>query len=241
MPRNQKHVRIYQSRWHIAATFFFLAVPLVALLAFAHFAQITKQRLFFDVFVSIWRLATAYVIAAILGWACAVGFFRGRRSAVALPLFDVLQSFPTYAALPLAVVAWGATNFTVIFFLVLAVIWPIFFSVISSLKLIRHDWNEAVAVSGLRGWRYLWKFLLPVSIPGLITGTVIGLGDGWEALVATEIIVKVRGGLGGFFQSFSTNHTVTAFGILVLLVIIFSINKLAWLPLLEWSHRTMEE
>jgi hypothetical protein len=60
-------------------------------------------------------------------------------------------------------------------------------------------------------------------------------------LVATELIVKIKPGLGGFFEMFSHNLPVTALGILGFLIFIFSINKLAWLPLLEWSHRKMEE
>ncbi len=239
--RNHISLRIYQSRWHILATFFLIAIPFLALLGFAQVAQVARTQLLSDVFLSVGRLMLASLIAAVLGWLCAVLFYRGRRASVALPLFDVLQSFPTYAALPLATLAWGPSNFTVIFFLVLAVVWPIFFSVTSSLKLIRRDWQEAVAMSGLRGFSSVRRFLLPASIPGLITGIVIGLGDGWEALVATEIIVKVRGGLGGFFESFSGNPRITVFGIFALLLLIFSINKLIWLPLLEWSHRTMEE
>ena len=105
----------------------------------------------------------------------------------------------------------------------------------------KRDWEEAVEVAGLKGFDYVRNFLWPISAPGLITGSIIGLGEGWEALVATEIIVEIKDGLGSFFQSFSTNASVTAFGILGLLILIFSMNKILWLPLLEWSHRKMEE
>ena len=53
--------------------------------------------------------------------------------------------------------------------------------------------------------------------------------------------VGIKTGLGSFFDAYSTNPTVTTFGILGLLVLIFSINKLIWLPLLDLSHRKMEE
>ena len=223
------------------ATIATIVIPFLFLLLFSTLAKISARTLFLDVAVSFWRLIIAYAIAVILGWLMAVGFYRGRRASVALPLFDVLQSFPTFAALPMAITFWGASNFTVIFFLVLTVIWPIFFSILSSMRLIKHDWQEAVQIAGLEGFPYLRLFLLPVSIPGLITGSIVGLGEGWEALVATEIIVNVPHGLGGFFQMFSTNATITTFGILGFLILIFSINKLLWIPLLDWSHRLMEE
>lgn len=235
------HIQIYRTRWHLIATLFFIIIPFVFLLIFSQIAKVTSAQLFSDVFVSLSRLILAYVISVILAWIFAVSFYRGRRALIALPIFDVLQSFPTFAALPLATLVWGATNFTVIFFLVITIIWPVFFSIISSLKLIRRDWEEAVQISQLSGIPYLKDFLWPLTIPGLITGSLIGLGEGWGALVATEIIVGIKSGLGNFFQDFSHNTTITTLGILGLLIIVFSVNKLVWTPLLNWSHRLMGE
>jgi len=236
-----KRVRIYQSRLHIFATLLIIIIPFLFLLGFSRFAHIATKALFRDLFISVGRLAVAYIIAGVLGWLFAVLFYRGKRALVALPIFDVLQSFPTFAALPLAVFLGGHSNFVVIFFLVVTVIWPIFFSIISSLKLIKHEWREAAEISGLSGLNYLRVFLLPLTIPSFVTGSIVGLGEGWEALVATEIITGIKPGLGVFFQTFSHNIPITVFGILGFLIFIFSINKIIWLPLLEWSHRRMEE
>ena len=241
MHKTHAHALIYRSRLHRLVTVLFLVLPFAFFLFFARVATISSAELFADITISLARMVIAYVIALIAAWACAVLFYQGRRALVALPFFDVLQSFPTFAALPLASYFLGASNVTVIVFLVITMIWPIFFSIISSLHLIRHDWREAVEISRLSGFSYFKFFLLPVTIPGAVTGSLIGLGDGWGALVATEIIVGSRRGLGSFFNIFSHNPRITAFGILGFLILIFSINKLVWTPLLEWSHRTMEE
>lgn len=241
MIHKNNHFRIYGSRWHLIATLLFVVTPFVFFLFFSRLAHIALVGLLKDLAISFWRLLVAYLLAAALGWIFSVAFYRGKRAAVALPIFDVLQSFPTFAALPLAVFWWGSSNLTVIIFLVITVIWPMFFSIISSLKLIRRDLREAVQIGGLKSGTYLRKFLWPASVPGLITGSIIGLGDGWEALIATEVIVQTKNGLGNFFQFFSHNPTVTFLGILGFLTLIFSINKLLWLPLLEWSHRLVEE
>ncbi len=235
------HARIYQSRLHIGITLTFVVLPVLYFLLFTNTAHISGSELGNDIAVSFVRMFVAYAIAAILAWVCAVAFYRGRRALVALPVFDVFQSFPTFAALPLAVLLLGQTNTTVILFLVLTIIWPIFFSIISSLKLVKRDWYEASTIYGLHGFSYLKYFLGPATLTGLITGSIIGLGEGWEALVATEIIVRMPQGLGQFFQLFANNTTITAFGIGGFLLLIFSINKLVWLPLLEWSHQRTEE
>lgn len=234
-------IGIYESWWHLIVTFLVIIAPFLFLLFFSKVESFHTAKLLSDVWDSFLRLFIAYIIAVIIAWVCAIAFFRGKRAKVALPIFDVLQSFPTFAALPLAVYLWGASSLTVIIFLVITVIWPILFSIVSSLKLLRNDWEEAVEISDLHGWNYLKNFILPLSIPGLITGSVIGLGEGWEALVATEIIIDIQSGLGPFFKLFSNDPTITAWGIFGFLILIFSINKIVWIPLLEWSHRKMEE
>lgn len=241
MPKTKHRIKIYNSRLHLALTIFFIVAPFIFLLLFARLTSVATSVLFGDLFVSFLRLLVAYSIAVIIAWVLAVSFFGGRRALIALPMFDVLQSFPTFATLPLAVYFWGASNFTVVFFLILTVIWPMLFSIIGSLRLIKHDWQEAVEMSGISGVTYMKKFIFPVSIPGLITGSLIGLGEGWEALIATEIVVKEKLGLGNFFLIYSSNPKITFLGILGFLILIFSINKLIWTPLLDWSHGKMED
>lgn len=241
MNTHRKRARIYASWWHIFATIGFIAIPVIFIYVFSEVAHLHKDQLFRDLLSSVVRLFIAYVIAVIIAWITAVFFYRGGISKIALPFFDVLQSFPTFAAMPFAIIYFGRTNGTIIIFLVLAIIWPIFFSLISTLKLIKPEWEEVAKISGLRGFSYIKKLTAPASIAGLVTGSIIGLGDGWEALLATEIIVNGPSGLGLFFQSFSKNTTITSFGILGLLLVIFSINKIIWLPLLEKSHKELED
>jgi ABC-type nitrate/sulfonate/bicarbonate transport system permease component len=236
-----KKVKIYQSRLHLAIVFLVLILPFAFFALFSYVAHLTVTSLLEDILISFFRLLLAYLIAAFIAWFCAVVFYKGRLASIVLPIFDVLQSFPTFAVLPMAIFFWGPSNFTVIFFLVITILWPIFFSIISSLKLIKHDWEEAVTICGIKGFLYFRYFVFPASIPGLITGSIIGLGEAWEALIATEIIVGIKSGLGVFFQSYSHNMQITVFGVLGFLILIFAINKLLWIPLLEWSHRKMEE
>lgn len=241
LPSHRKRVKIYESRRHLLATFGLILIPFLFLLFFAQIANSTSGNLLPAVLISLLRITAAYFIAAFLGWLFAILFYRGQRAVVALPIFDVLQSLPTFAILPFAILLFGPSNLLVVFFLVVAIIWPVFFSTISALHLVRHDWEEAAKISGLTGWKYLKNFLWPISLPGLITGSIIGLGDGWEVLVATEIIVGSKTGLGNFFQSFSGNLKVTLLGVLGVLIVVFTINKLIWIPLLDWSHQKTEE
>jgi ABC-type nitrate/sulfonate/bicarbonate transport system permease component len=237
----RRHFSLYRSWNHVAVTVLFVLLPFVYFLAVSQLAGIDAGSFLQGVVVSFFRILIAYSIAVTLAWFCAITFYQGKVSEIALPFFDVLQSFPTFALLPLVTYVWGPQTVTVIFFLVITIIWPSLFSIISSLRSARQDWIEAAQMSGISGFKYIRHFLWPISLPGVITGSVIGLGEAWEALVATEIIVGINTGLGSFFKSVSQNGYLTGLGIFGLLVLIFCINKLVWLPLLSFSHRKMEE
>jgi len=222
-------------------TLLLIIVPIVFFIFFAKLTNITIGTLFTDIGISLVRIIIAFFISIILGWGLAVIFSKGKISNIALPLFDVLQSIPTFAALPLAIIYLGKSNTTVILFLVLAMIWPILFSVLNSLKLIKSEYQEAVDIYNLKGFKRLKYFTFPASVPGLITGAIVGLGEAWEAIIATEIIIGMKSGLGPFFESFSDNPKITMFGILGVLMLIFAINKIFLLPLLDKSHSLVEE
>jgi NitT/TauT family transport system permease protein len=239
--------KIHQKHHHrltsLLFTSFLVAFPFVFLFVGTQIGNIAFGPLMKDLALSTYRLAIAYFISVTLAWVLAVSFYQGLRGKVALPIFDVLQSFPTFAAMPMAVYVLGPENIdtTIVFFLVITIMWPILFSIISALKMVRSDWQDAAQIYNLRGIQYYTKFIIPVSLPGVITGTVIGLGEGWEALIATEMVVNAQQGLGHFFTANAESVGVTAFGIAGFLLLIFVFNRFVWLALLDWSHQKMAE
>jgi ABC-type nitrate/sulfonate/bicarbonate transport system permease component len=226
---------------HLSVAFAIILLPLVSLLLFSFLNKIPFTDSFYDLGVSTWRLGIAVICGTIIAWVAVVLLVRGKTENSTLAVFDVLQSLPTFTILPIAVRYLGESNLTIILFLIITVIWPIIFSIVSSLKQVNKSWVEAVHISRIKGFDYIKKFLFPVTLPGVVTGAIIGLGDGWEALIATELLLGTKTGLGPFFNKFSDNSTTTLFGILIFLSVIFAMNKFIWLPLLEKSHRLISE
>ena len=234
-------IKIYRNKLHLAIALSLVILPFLFVAFVLPLSAADKQLFLYELIMSFLRLLAAYIISAVLALALAILFSRGKIGNIFLPIFDVLQSFPTFAMLPLAVYWLGPGNITVILFLVITIIWPMLFAIISSQKIIREDWEEAATIYGATGWKRLIYFALPISYPGFITGSIVGLGEGWEALVGSEIIVGLNGGLGEFFNSNGTNGRIVIFGVLALLLFIFALNKLLWLPLLEKSHKSLTE
>jgi ABC-type nitrate/sulfonate/bicarbonate transport system permease component len=186
-----------------------ILLPLLGLFIFSQFTTTSFAISIYDLGISIGRLMIAFFFATILAWLLVVIFIRGRTEGATLAIFDVMQSLPTFTILPIGVRIFGTGEFTIILFLIITIIWPIIFSIVSSLKQADKRWHEAVVVSGMKGFDYIRYYLLPVTLPGVVTGAIIGLGDGWEALIATELLLGTESGLGAFFQGFSNDTTMT--------------------------------
>lgn len=235
--RYPHRIKIYKKRWHLALTFLVIVLPFLFIISFSRITGVEATSVFVDLAQSAFRMAIAYVITVILALLLAVFLGQGKIGNFFLPVFDVLQNFPSFALLPLFTLWFGPGNTAVIFFLVITIIWPILFSVLSSIHMVRKDLEEAAYIFGAKGWKKLLSFTIPVTFPGLMTGSLVGLGDGWEAIVGAEII-GLTSGIGKFLGDASArgNIRVLAFGIIALLLFIFTINKLIWLPLLRKSH-----
>ncbi len=237
--RAYHHFSIHRSWRHLAVALCFFLVPLFGLFLFSFVSGISFYATVTDLLISMWRLGVAFVISTVLAWVLVVLLIKGKTEGLALTVFDVMQSLPTFTILPIAVHYLGQSEKTIIFFLVITIIWPIIFSIVSSIKQVDNSWRDAVAMSRIKGIDYIRYYLFPVTAPGIVTGAIIGLGDGWEALIATEIILQSKTGLGAFFQGFQSSSAETLLGVIVFLSVVYTINKLIWLPLLEKSHRLL--
>ncbi len=239
--RAYHHFSLNREFRHIVVGFLIILLPLFGLLAFSLVSGIGFGSILSDLVVSMERLFVSLLISVIIAWILVVTLVRGKTANFSLSFFDVMQNLPTFTILPIAVHFWGSGAMTIIFFLVVTIIWPIIFSIVSALKQAEKSFAEAVFISRIHGFDFIRYYLFPLTAPGIVTGIIIGLGDGWEALIATEIILQVKSGLGPFFQSFANNSSMTLLGVLVFLSVIYAISKFVWLPLLEKSHQLVEE
>lgn len=233
---------MYKQKWHVLITLLVVMLPFLFVLIMGQISSDDKFLFLDDLLLSTFRLAIAYGISVVLALVLGVTLSSGKRGNFFLPLFDVLQSFPTFAILPMVVHFWGATGKTVVLFLIITVIWPILFAIISSLKLVHASWEEAATIYGAVGFKRLINLTVPITFPAVITGSIVGLGNGWEALVGAEIVVGLQsGGLGMYFNNHQNAPGLVFFGITAFLLFIFVINKFVFLPLLDKSHKLFTE
>ncbi len=234
---HQSHnLRIYKKREHLLITFGVLALPIIFILMVGRISQISTSALLFGLGLSFYRLTAAYIISLVLGVALAVTLGRGKIGDFFIPVFDLLQNLPSFALIPAFVILFGYTNKMAILFATSSVLWPILFYALSALRNAKTDFDEAATMFGAVGLKRIFYYLMPSIFPAIVTGSIVGISIGWEAVIGVEII-GLSNGLGVFLNSAAQSDKKTLIlGIIALLLVVFSINKLIWLPLLKKSQ-----
>lgn len=210
--------------------------------AFGYFGPVAWFALTNAVLHTTYRLAVAYGIALVLGVAIALVVGWSPFADALFPVFDILQNVPSFALIPFFIYFLGYTDMMIILFAVSSVIWPILFAVLTAIKNAHSDLNDAATIFGARGLRRIPYYLAPLSFPAILTGSIVGIAIGWESVIGAEIITSITG-FGAFIKDASATgitHVAIA-GMLVILVIVFVINRLIWAPLLAESGKRYSE
>lgn len=211
-------------------------IPLVVLGLLINFTQLNLVQLFGGFIVSLLRISAAYTAALIFSLVIALLITANVKvENLALPVFDVLQSFPSFALFPVLVAAIHSSEVIIISVLTITIIWPILFTLIGGIKGRRADLEEAATIFGARGVKRLFYFTLPELKPALITGSIIGWGEGWEFIIGAELLVSGKWGIGHYLGQLGSQqqNLLLAFGIVVLMLLLFALNKIIWLPFLN--------
>lgn len=217
----------------------------IVLVFVTNMAKLDAGSLFGGFVASLIRVSVAYVISTVLALIIALVITSNRKvEALLLPLFDVLQSFPSFALFPILVAVLARQpEAVIILVLVITMIWPILFTVIGGIKNRREDLEEAATIFGAVGPKRLTAFTMPSLLPSIITGSIVGWGEGWEFIIGAELLVHIHLGIGSYLGVLgeARQDSLLALGIFVLMLLLFGINKVIWLPLLRQATEYQSE
>jgi ABC-type nitrate/sulfonate/bicarbonate transport system permease component len=111
------------------------------------------------------------------------------------PLVEVLRPIPPLAWIPLSILWFGIGDIQNEFIIFLGMFFPILLNTIAGVRNIEPNLIRAARCLGAHELRILRRIVLPAALPQIITGIRIGMGFGWMALVAAELI-GANSGLG---------------------------------------------
>lgn len=225
---------IYKKRHHRLIAILTLLAPIILLALLGGLAKSDFISILNALGLSVYRLALGYSISLVLGITLAIAFGTSKFGDAMIPVFDVMQNIPSFALIPVFALFLGYTNAMAIIFIATSVIWPILFYILHAIRSARIDLNDVATIFGATGLKRILNYLIPLSWPAIITGSIVGISIGWEAVIGIEII-GFHSGIGVFLNNASTagNNALLTAGIATILILVFVINKLVWMPLLK--------
>lgn len=109
------------------------------------------------------------------------------------PLLLFFQAIADIAWLPIVIVWFGFSLTAVTFVIVYTIVFPLMLSIVAGVEQVPQELVRAARSLGASRFRVFAEVIVPGALPSVAGGIRTGLGYGWRALVAAEIIVGTSG------------------------------------------------
>jgi NitT/TauT family transport system permease protein len=144
--------------------------------------------------ITLRRAALGYVLALVIG--SVIGVFVARipplRAAVG-SIITGLQTMPSIAWFPFAIILFGLSTSAILFVMVLGAAPSIANGLITGVDYTPPLLLRAGRTMGLRGYNLYRYLILPASLPAYVAGLKQGWAFSWRSLMAGELLVLILG------------------------------------------------
>jgi NitT/TauT family transport system permease protein len=150
--------------------------------------------LFFGIATTIMRLIVGLGIAIAGG--IILGIFMARIETVNQTIGSLvlgLQSIPSIAWVPLAILWFGLTDSGIIFVTAIGAMFAITINTYTGIKNIDPHYVEAARNMGAKGPQLITNVLLPAAFPYMISGFKQGWAFAWRGVIGAELLFSFLG------------------------------------------------
>jgi NitT/TauT family transport system permease protein/taurine transport system permease protein len=198
-----------------------------------------KGELAEHVLASLWRLllgVTFGVVTGVIG-----GFIVGLNRSIASflsPLIVFFNAISGIVWLPLVIGWLGIGTALAVFLIWNTVFFIVFQNTVLGVQLVPQVYEEGVQALGGGRWETIRTVILPGALPYILTGLRSGLGFGWRALIAAELVGATTG-LGQMIFGATEYHRsdIIIGGCLIIGTIAIAMDRWLLLPI---EKRTIE-
>ncbi|MCC3767368.1 ABC transporter permease [Streptomyces sp. UNOC14_S4] len=196
-----------------------------------------RGTLFDIIWTSVSRGLLGFLAALAIGTPLGLLVARVRFVRAALgPLLSGLQSLPSVAWVPAAVIWLGITDSAMYAVILLGAVPSIANGLVSGIDQVPPLYLRAGRTLGATGARGAWHVLLPAALPGYIAGLKQGWAFSWRSLMAAELIASSPDlglGLGQYLENARTDSDMPSvlLGIILILFVGIAIDLIVFSPL----------
>jgi ABC-type nitrate/sulfonate/bicarbonate transport system permease component len=229
---------VWIAYWHIAAPSA-STLPAVHDVAAAMWELAAKGELLGHVLASLWRLLLGVTLGAVTG--VVGGFIVGLNRSVAgflSPLIVFFNAISGIVWLPLVIGWLGIGTALAVFLIWNTVFFIVFQNTVLGVQLVPQVYEQGVQALGGGRWETLTSVILPGGLPYILAGLRSGLGFGWRALIAAEL-VGATSGLGQMIFGATEYHRsdIIIGGCLLIGLIAIAMDRWLLLPI---EQRTIQ-
>jgi len=214
--------------------------------------------------LSFWKLPLYTLYSLARGWVAMAfslvftilyatwAYYDDRARRVLLPVLDILQSIPVLGFMPGLVLALVSLfpksnlglELACVLMIFTAQVWNMVFSYYDSLKGVPLELREVGTICHYGGWQRFRNIELPFAAQGLIYNCMVSMAGGWFFLTINEAFTLGSkdfqlAGVGSYMSVAIAKNNVPAqiAAVVAMAVMILSMDRLVWWPLVIWSRK----
>ena len=174
-----------------------VALPSPAMVSNSFEGLIQDRTLIDGIAVTMYRLIIGFSISIIIGIVIGLAMVKFSGFGKTMSSFAVgLQSFPSVAWVPFAILLIGLNDFGILFVVIMSSVFSVMMSTYSGVRNIPHIYIRVARNMGAKGFSLFWYLMIPAATPSLLIGLKQAWSFAWHALIGAEILIAASVGLG---------------------------------------------
>jgi NitT/TauT family transport system permease protein len=174
-----------------------ISLPSPLMVAESFYELLQNNMLILSIGTTMYRLAIGFIISIVIGMAVGLAMVKFPGFGKTMGSFAIgLQSFPSIAWVPFAILLIGLNDVGILFVVVLSSIFSVMISTYSGIRNIPIIYIRAAKNMGAKGFHLFRYLMIPAATPALIGGIKQAWSFAWHALIGAEILMASSIGIG---------------------------------------------
>ncbi len=174
-----------------------ISLPSPLMVAESFYELLQNNMLITSIAMTLYRLTIGFFISIALGVSIGLAMVKFTGFGKTMGSFAIgLQSFPSVAWVPFAILLIGLNDAGILFVVVMSSVFSVMMSTYSGMRNIPTIYIRAAKNMGAKGIRLFRYLMIPAATPALITGIKQAWSFAWHALIGAEILMAASIGIG---------------------------------------------